>query len=348
MKIKNREISLRKPPFIIAEISANHNKSIERTLKLIDEAKKAGADAVKLQTYTAQDMTLNSNKKEFIISDKNSLWYKKKLFDLYNKGSLPIKWYRDIFNRAKKNNIICFSTPFSENSVDILNNFNVPAFKIASFENTHYPLIYKVIKSKKPIIISLGVSKLNEIEHLVKLLKKNKVKNFALLKCNSSYPANFEESNLKTIIDLKKKFKVEIGLSDHTPGIGAAITAVAYGASIIEKHFTLNKKRGGLDDSFSIEPDELNYLVVESYRAWKSKGKVYYGYTKSEKRSKIFKRSIFCNKNIKKGEKFTKENIKLLRPNTGLHPKYYYKILGKKSLSNIKFATPLKKKYIKF
>lgn len=347
MKIDKRIISENQPPFIIAELSANHNNSIKRTLNLIDEAKRAGADAVKIQTYTADTMTLKSNSKDFLINDKKSLWHGQYLYQLYQKGSMPWEWHQEIFSMSKKKKIFCFSTPFDETAVDFLNKFKVPAFKIASFENNHFPLIKKIIDCKKPVIISLGLTKIKDIEDILKIFKKNRYNNFALLKCTSSYPALVSDSNIMTIAHLKKKFNVEIGLSDHTPGIGAAVASVVYGASIIEKHFTLNKKSGGLDDSFSIEPDELNNLVVESRRAWESKGKVYYGVSKSEKKSLIFKRSIYAFKEIKKGEKFSRNNIKIVRPSYGIAPKYFDKILGKKSLKYIKEATPIKKNYYK-
>ena len=348
MKINNRKISLNSPPFIVAEISANHNNKLDRALKLIDEAKKAGADAIKIQTYTADTITLKTNNKEFLISDKKSLWKGKYLHDLYKLGSTPWTWHKELFNRAKKNKIICFSSPFDESAVDFLQKFKVPAYKIASFENNHIPLVEKIIKTKKPIIISTGATYLREIYTIVKLFKKRKFKNYAFLKCTSSYPASVRDSNIETIIDLRKRFKTEIGLSDHTPGIGAAVASVSLGASIIEKHFTLNKSAGGLDDSFSIDPNELNNLVIECRRAWESKGKIFYGVAKSEKNSLIFKRSIYTSKNIRKGEIFTKKNIKVVRPNLGLHPKFYEKILGKKALKNLNKATALKKShYIK-
>ena len=346
MKIYNKKISVNHPPFIIAEISANHNNSIKRTLNLVREAKKAGADAIKLQTYKAESLTLNSSKSQFVINDKKSLWYKKTLFDLYQKGSLPTSYYKEIFREARKKDIICFSTPFDEVSVDFLSKFKVPAFKIASFENNHFPLIEKVITKKKPLIISLGATTYKEILFLYKFLRNKKFNNFAFLQCTSSYPARIEESNIKTILDLKKKFKIEIGLSDHTPGIGAAISAISYGASIIEKHFTLDKNSGGLDDIFSMDPDEFNLLVRESKNAWLSLGKTYYGLTKSEKRHKVFKRSIYAKKDIKKGEIFSEKNIKIIRPNYGIEPKYYKKILGKIAKRNIRYASPLKKKDI--
>ena len=347
MKIAGKKISVNNPPFIIAELSANHNNNINRAFKIIKEAKKAGADAIKLQTFTADSITLNSSKKDFIIEDKKSLWKNRKLYDLYKQASLPKKWYKEIFNEAKKNELICFSSPFDSDAVDFLEKFKVPAFKIASFENNHYPLISKVITKKKPTLISLGVTELSEILHVVKFLNFNKFNNFAFLHCSSSYPANLEESNIKNILDLKKRFKFEIGYSDHTPGIGAAIAAVSYGASIIEKHFTIDKMGGGLDDTFSSDPDEFSLLVKELKKAWLSLGRVNYKLTKSELRHKIFKRSIYVSKDIKKGEIFTENNIKIVRPSFGLEPKYYDRILGKRSKRNLKFADALQKKDIK-
>ena len=345
MKIFGREITTKKQPFIIAEISANHNNSMTRTLKIIKEAKKVGAHAIKLQTYDANSMTLNSNNKFFLIKDKKSLWYKKNLYDLYKKAALPYSWYKEIFAEAKKNDIICFSTPFDENAVDYLDNYNVPAYKIASFENNHIPLLEKVIKNKKPLIISLGATTKREINYLYNFLIKKKFYNFAFLQCTSAYPAKIEDSNIKTIIDLKKKYKVEIGLSDHTLGIGAAVAAISYGATIIEKHFTLDKNAGGFDDIFSMDPDEFRLLVNETKNAWLSLGKISYGLSKDEKRHKMFKRSIFVSKDIKKNEKFTKDNLKIVRPSNGLDPMYFKSVIGKKSKQNLKFGTPLQKKH---
>ena len=342
MKIGKREISERKPPFIVADISANHNNSLNRTLKLIDAAKNAGADAIKIQTYKPDTITLKSKKKDFLINNKKSLWFGKYLYELYSKGSLPWEWHKAVFERAKKNKITCFSTPFDETAVNFLEKLKCPLYKVASFENNHVPLIEKLISLKKPIIISTGLTRLNDIKFIIENFKKKKFKNFVLLKCTSSYPAPEEDTNLKCIEDLRKRFKINVGLSDHTEGIGVAIASVMFGSVLIEKHFTLDKKDGGLDDSFSINPKELKELVVETKRAWKSKGKVYYGISKSERASIIFKRSIYISKNIKKNELFTKKNIKVIRPNLGLHPKYFNQILGKKAKKNLFRANPLK------
>ena len=341
MKIGKRKISDNYPPFIVAEISANHNNSLKRTLRLVDEAKRAGADAIKIQTYKAETITLKSKKKDFLISNKKSLWHGKYLYDLYSKGSLPWKWHKAIFDRARKKKIICFSSPFDETAIDFLEKLKCPIYKVASFENNHVPLIEKLISLNKPIIISTGLTNLKDIKSILSNFKKKNFKNFMLLKCTSSYPAPEEDTNLKCIQDLIKKFDINIGLSDHTEGIGVAIASVAFGASLIEKHFTLDKKDGGLDDSFSINPRELRELVVESKRAWKSKGKIFYGISKSEKASMIFKRSIYISKNIKKNEILTTKNIKVVRPNLGLHPKYFNLVLGKKAKKNLFEANPL-------
>ena len=300
MKIGKREISERKPPFIVAEISANHNNSLNRTLKLIDAAKNAGADAIKIQTYKPDTITLKSKKKDFLINNKKSLWFGKYLYELYSKGSLPWEWHKAVFERAKKNKITCFSTPFDETAVNFLEKLKCPLYKVASFENNHVPLIEKLISLKKPIIISTGLTRLNDIKFIIQNFKKKKFKNFVLLKCTSSYPAPEEDTNLKCIEDLRKRFKINVGLSDHTEGIGVAIASVMFGSVLIEKHFTLDKKDGGLDDSFSINPKELKELVVETKRAWKSKGKVYYGISKSERASIILKGQSIFQKILKK------------------------------------------------
>jgi len=347
MKIGKITIGLNNKPCIIAEISGNHNKKLKNAIKLVEVAAKAGADIVKLQTYTPDTITLKSSRKEFLIKDKKSLWKNKKLYDLYKKGFTPWKWHPVIFKKAKKLGITCFSSVFDETSVDFLEKLNVPAYKISSFESTHYPLIKKVIKTKKPIIISVGLNSLKEINDLVKFLKKNKCNNFALLKCTSAYPAMPSDSNIKTINDMRKKFNCEVGLSDHTLGIGASIAAISHKATIIEKHITLNKSTNGVDEKFSLEPNELKSLVKESYIAWQALGKVFYGPTKNEINSLKFRRSIYCFKNIKKGEKFTKFNVKIVRPSLGLEPKFFNHILGKKAKINLKFSTPLKWSHVK-
>ena len=332
----------KKTPIIIAEMSGNHNGSLKQALKIVKEASKAGADAIKLQTYTADTITLNSKNRDFIIHDKKSLWKKEKLYNLYKKAHTPWSWHKKIFNLAKKLNIVCFSSPFDETAVDFLEKLNTPIYKIASFEITHLPLIKKVAETKKPIIMSTGLASKKEIKEAVRIAKKNGCPKVILLKCTSAYPASIGDSNLKTIIDLKKTFKCDVGFSDHTLGIGAALAAIATGASVIEKHFTLSKKDKGVDTAFSMDVSQLKLLVKEAKNAYYSIGKINYKLSNSEKKSKIFRRSIYAKANIKKGDLFTRKNIKVIRPAFGLQPKYYFKILGKKSKRNISKASRIK------
>ena len=341
-KINKRIIGLNYKPFIVAEMSGNHNGSLERALKIIDKAAACGADAIKLQTYTADTMTMNLESKEFSVTDQQSIWKNKKLYDLYDKAHTPWKWHRKLFKHAKQRNILCFSAPFDMTAVDFLEDLNCPAYKIASFENNHEPLIRRVVRTKKPVIVSTGMASESEIRKIVNIFKKENSKNFMLLKCTSSYPALHSESNLETIKDMRKKFNCEVGLSDHSKGIGSAIASVAYGASLIEKHFTLSKKDKGVDSSFSMDPRELKLLCVNSNIAWESKGKVFYGPTKSEKRSLKYRRSIYFSKNLEKGDIINSSNIKVIRPSFGLSPSYYDKIIGKKLTKSVKKGTRVK------
>ena len=328
----------KKTPLIIAEMSGNHNGSLKKALQLVREASKAGADAIKLQTYTAETITIDSNKNDFIIHDKNSLWKKNKLFNLYKKAHTPWSWHKKIFQLAKKLKLICFSSPFDETAVDFLDKLDVPFYKIASFEITHLPLIAKVAKTKKPIIISTGLASKKEIKEAINIAKKNGCPKIILLKCTSSYPAEITDSNVITIKDLKKTFKCDVGFSDHTLGIGAAIAAISNGAKIVEKHFTISKKDKGVDAAFSMDVSELKLLVKEARNAYLSLGKVNYKLSIAEKNSKIFRRSIYAKENIKKGQVFSDKNIKIIRPSFGLSPKYYFKLLGKKSKRLIRKA----------
>lgn len=346
LKIENNKISLKKKPVLISEISGNHNGKLDLALKLIRKAAKYGTDLIKLQTYQASDLTLNSTRSEFYVKHKKSLWKKKNLYKLYTKGSTLKDWHYKLFQEAKKYKVTCFTSIFNENDIVFLENLKVPAYKIASFECLHYPLIKKVIKTKKPILISTGLCNLVEIKELVNFLKKNNCKNYALLKCTSSYPAITNDLNLNTISDMRKNFKCEIGYSDHTVGFNAAIGAIHQGASFIEKHICLNKNIG-IDSKFSMKVEDIPKIKNFINEAYLSKGKIFYGASKNELPNLQFRRSIYVSKNIKKGEKFTKFNIRIIRPGLGLEPKYYWDILGKKSLANIKFATPLKWKYIK-
>ena len=332
----------RTKPLIIAELSGNHNNSLKHCLRSIEAAADSGVDAIKFQTYVADSLTIDCSSKDFIINDRKSPWYKKKLYHLYKVGSTPWEWHKELFIKAKKCGLIAFSTPFDFKSFQFLKKFNPPCYKISSFENTFHYLIKKVSETKKPVIISTGLSSRDEIEESVKIAKKNKAKKIVLLKCSSNYPAQPEDLNLKTMIEMRNKFKCEIGLSDHTLGIGSAIAAVTLGARVIEKHFTLNKKIKTVDSTFSLDPKEMGLLVKETSAAWKSLGKITYTLSKSELNSKKFKRSLYFIKNIKKGDKISTFNIKAIRPGFGLPSKYFNKLLGKRVKKNIKKGSAVK------
>ena len=345
MKKNKINIGINHQPFIIAEMSANHSNSLKNALKLIDKAAYSGASAVKIQTFTADEMTINSSKKSFYINDKKNLWKGQKLYKLYEKASTPRSWHKALFERAKKKNIILFSTPFSENAVDFLETFNPPLYKIASFENNDLKLIEKVAKTKKPIIISTGMASVSQIKLIIKTIRKFSNNIIILLKCTSSYPAPFQDLNLKTIEQMRKIFKCEIGLSDHSIGITAPILSIAYGATVIEKHFKIDEK--GLDAKFSLNPDEFKKCVVECANAKKAIGKNYLGVASSEKNNLKYRRSLFLIKDLKKGKKFTKENISSIRGGKGLDPKFLSNFIGKISLKNLKGPRPLSFKMIK-
>ena len=337
-KIGNKLIGNAHKPFIIAEMSGNHNQSIDRALRIVDAAAACGADAIKLQTYTADTITI---KGAYTINDPNSLWNGKELHDLYKEAYTPWEWHKEIFEHSKSKGILAFSSPFDETAVDFLESLNCPAYKIASFENTHLPLIRKVAQTGKSVIVSTGVSSIAEIDEAVQTLKLNGCKNFALLKCTSTYPASPENTNLLTIPHLRGLHKCIVGLSDHTMGIGASVAAVALGASIIEKHFTLNRADGGVDSAFSLEPEELKELVVETERAHLALGEVMYGVQTSEEKSRFFKRSIYACEDIAPGEIFSEKNLKIIRPGDGLSPKYWDLIIGHKCKAAIKKGTPI-------
>jgi N-acetylneuraminate synthase len=341
MRIENFEISVNNRPFIIAEMSGNHNQSIERAIRIIEVAAASGAHAVKLQTYTADSMTIDHRGGLFDIKDETSLWKNRNLYELYQEAYTPWEWHEALFKCAKDNGIICFSTPFDDNAVDFLEKLGAPAHKIASFENNHHPLLKKVSRTGKPIIMSTGVSSLSDLSESVQVLKDNGCKDLVLLKCTSNYPSSPVNSNVRTIPHLRELFSCEVGLSDHTMGIGVPVAAVTLGATVIEKHFTLSRAEGGVDSAFSLEPDELKAMVIETERAWESLGTVQYGIQESERKSLNFKRSIYVVKDILAGEKFSTENIRVIRPGDGLAPKFFESILGKKASADIKTGTPL-------
>lgn len=338
IKIGNHTIGLNHSPFIIAEMSGNHNQSLERALQIVDAAALAGAHAIKLQTYSADTITI---KGAYTINDENSLWNGKELYDLYQEAHTPWEWHQPIFDRAKEKGLVAFSSPFDETAVDFLETLHVPAYKIASFENTHLPLIRKVAQTGKPIIISTGVSSIADIDETVRLLRNEGCENFILLKCTSTYPATPENTNINTIPHLSKLYNCIVGLSDHTMGIGVSVAAVTLGARVIEKHFTLRRADGGVDSAFSLEPEELKALVVETKNAYLSLGEISYGVQQAEEKSKFFKRSIYVSKDIAIGEIFTNENLKIIRPGNGLAPKFIDDIIGKKAKCFIKAGTPL-------
>ena len=326
--------------FFIAEISANHCGSFNLAKKLIKCAKINGADAVKLQTYTADTMTIKSNKKYFKI--KEGLWKGYTLWDLYNRAHTPLNWHKKLFKYGKSLGIKVFSTPFDDTAVDFLEKLNCPIYKIASFEMTDLNLIKKVSKTKKPLIISTGMANLKEIKTTVNTAKKNGAKDITLLYCVSNYPSSIEDFNLNNIKILKKKFKCKVGISDHSTDNRVAIASIASGAEVIEKHIALDNQKKGFDIDFSLKGKEIKKLRDDIDVAFKLLGKNTFFRNKSENKSKIFRRSIFTTKDIKKGEKFTKDNIRVVRPGHGLPPKYYNKILNKKSSLNINKYEPLK------
>ena len=341
LTINRHPISSDLPPFIIAEMSGNHNQSLERALEIVDAVARTGAHAIKLQTYTADTMTLDLKEREFFISDDKSPWKGQSLYDLYKIAHTPWDWHKPIFAHARKLGLICFSTPFDETSVNFLEKLRSPAYKIASFENTDIPLIQRVASTGKPLIISTGMATLEELDESVNAARQSGCKDLILLKCTSTYPATPENSNLLTIPHLRERYKCEVGLSDHTLGIGVAVASVALGATVIEKHFTLRRADGGVDSTFSMEPAEMKELVEETARAWQSLGKAYIGPTEAEKSSITFRRSLYIVKDLKAGDLLTKENVRAIRPGLGLPPKHFNQILGKKIKSSVKMGTAL-------
>ncbi|SEW03360.1 pseudaminic acid synthase [Chitinophaga arvensicola] len=340
IQIANRIIGDNHPPFVIAEMSGNHNRSIDRAFAIVKAAKEAGAHAIKLQTYTPDTMTIDHRGGLFEIKDENSLWKGRNLYELYQEAMTPYEWHKPIFDYAKELGIICFSTPFDEHAVDMLDELGVPCHKVASFENNDHPLLRKIAKSNKPVIMSSGVSTLAGLDEGVSVLRDNGCKDLVLLKCTSSYPSSPENTNLATIPHMKQLFNCHVGLSDHTMGVGAAVASVALGARVIEKHFCLSRAEGGVDSAFSLEPDEFKSLVIEAERAFLAIGNIQYGIQNAERKSLNFKRSVYVVKDIAAGEIFTKENIRIIRPGDGLHPKFYEQLIGSKSNRNLKRGEP--------
>ncbi|WP_448524545.1 pseudaminic acid synthase [Parathermosynechococcus lividus] len=337
----NIKSSILTQPFIIAELSGNHNQSLDRALEIIASVAQSGAHALKIQTYTADTMTIKSAKEGFQITDQASLWKNQSLYDLYQRAYTPWEWHQPIFERAKELGLIAFSTPFDLTAVDFLEKLNCPIYKIASFENADLALIKRVAETGKPVIMSTGMATLAELDEAVRTIRSTGNNQIVLLKCTSTYPADPTDSNLRTIPHLKDLFGCEVGLSDHTLGIGVAVAAVALGATVIEKHFTLSRADGGVDAAFSMEPHEMKLLVEETRRAYQALGHVHYGPTEAEKKSLVYRRSLYFVKDMLPGEEITPEAIRSIRPGYGLPPKYYEVLLGKRVKMAIERGTPV-------
>lgn len=341
INISGRWVGAEHPPLIIAEMSGNHNQSLERALEIVDAVAKTGAHALKIQTYTPDTMTLNLCEREFMINDANSLWAGSSLYDLYKEAYTPWDWHKPIFDRARSHGLIPFSTPFDQTSVQFLEELNVPCYKIASFENTDLPLIRLVAATGKPLIISTGMASLAELDELVRTAREAGCRDLILLKCTSNYPATAENTNILTIPHMRDLFDCEIGLSDHTMGLGVSVGAVALGATVIEKHFTLNRADGGVDSVFSLEPSEMLQLTIETERAWQALGKISYGPTASEEKSRQFRRSLYIVEPLKAGQVLTRDNVRAIRPGLGLPTKYFERLLGKTIKKDAAYGTPV-------
>lgn len=340
-KINNHAIGLGHRPFVIAEMSGNHNQSLDRALAIVDAAAATGVQALKLQTYTADTITLDVRGGAFEIKDDNSLWAGKNLHDLYKLAYTPWEWHKPIMDRAKSHGLVCFSSPFDETAVDFLDELGVPAFKIASFENNHLPLIRKAASTGKPLIMSTGMATLAELDEAVTAAREAGCKDLVLLKCTSTYPATPANSNVLTIPHMRQLFGCEIGLSDHTMGVGVSVAAVAHGATVIEKHFTLSRAEGGVDSAFSLEPAEMASLSIETERAWQGLGAVRYGPTEAELKSVVFRRSIYVAEDVKAGDTFDTTNLRIVRPAAGLPPRFFEQVLGKSAKRDLPKGTPL-------
>jgi N-acetylneuraminate synthase len=339
--IQDRPVGAEHKPYVIAEMSGNHNHSLERALAIVDAAAACGVDALKIQTYTADTMTLDLGRGEFAVHDKDSLWHGETLHSLYQKAYTPWEWHKPIFDRCRELGIMGFSTPFDESAVDFLESLDVPCYKIASFENTDLPLIRKVAATGKPIIISTGMASVAELDDTMRAIRAAGGKDVVLLKCTSTYPATPQNSNLRTLPHLKDLFRCEVGLSDHTMGVGVSVASVAMGACVIEKHFTLRRADGGVDSAFSLEPEEMTSLVIETERAWQGLGQVSYGPTAAEEASLQYRRSLYVGADMKAGEVFTAENLRRIRPGLGLAPKHYEMLLGRRVKQDVAKGTPV-------
>jgi pseudaminic acid synthase len=339
ISIGERQVGLEHPPLVVAEMSGNHNQSLERALAIVDAAAAAGAHALKIQTYTPDTMTLELDEGEFHISDPNSLWKGTSLYQLYGEAQTPWEWHAPIYERARGQGMLVFSTPFDESAVEFLETLDTPCYKIASFENTDLPLIRRVAATGRPMIISTGMASVGELDETVAAARSAGCNDLILLKCTSAYPASPESCNIVTIPHLRDLFRCEVGLSDHTMGTGIAVASVALGATVIEKHFTLRRTDGGVDSSFSLEPDELARLVEETDRAWRALGTVKYGTTEAERASIVFRRSLYIVKDLNAGDVLTRDCIRAIRPGLGLPPKYLDQLVGRTVRQDVRRGT---------
>lgn len=339
MKIGNREIGANYRPYLIAEMSGNHNNSLDRALEIVDAAAASGADAIKLQTYTAETMTLDLHTSDFVIDDPKSLWNGRSLYDLYDEAHTPWDWHAPIIERAKSHDIACFSSPFDHSAVDFLESLDVPAYKIASFELIDIPLIERVAATNKPLIMSTGMATIAEIGDAVLAARHAGAEDIILLKCTSTYPAEPVNTNLATIPAMRQTFGCEVGLSDHTMGTGVSVASIALGAPLIEKHFTLARADGGVDSAFSMEPAEFHALRVECDRAWQAIGGIAFGGTPAEEGSRTFRRSLYIASDMQAGDMLTPENLRAIRPGYGLPPKYLTQLLGQRVARDVARGT---------
>jgi N-acetylneuraminate synthase len=341
LTVSGRPVGQDHPPLVIAELSGNHNGSLARALEIVDAAAGAGAHALKIQTYTADTMTLDIREREFLITDPSSPWHGRTLYDLYAEAHTPWDWHGPIFERAKQHGMIAFSTPFDASAVDFLESLDVPCYKIASFENTDLPLIERVAATGKPLIVSTGMATLGEIDALVRTARCAGRGGVALLKCTSSYPASPESSNVRTIPFLRQAFDCEVGLSDHTLGVGAAVASVALGATLIEKHFTLSRAEGGVDAAFSLEPLEMRMLVDETRRAWQALGEISFGAGECERGSRVFRRSLYFVRDLQKGAVIGPEDVRAIRPGLGLSPTAMQLVIGRTLRDSVARGSPV-------
>jgi pseudaminic acid synthase len=340
-EVAGRPIGRHSAPFVIAEMSGNHNQSLDRALEIVDAAAAAGAHALKIQTYTAETMTLDVARDEFVVGKALDLWKGKSLYQLYQEAHTPWEWHKPIFDRCREKGMIGFSTPFDSTAVDFLESLQVPLYKVASFELTDLPLIAAVARTAKPMIMSTGMGSVAEIDAAVRTARSNGARHIVLLKCTSTYPAAACNTNIATIPHMRALFGTEVGLSDHTMGIGAAVGAVALGATVIEKHFTLRRADGGVDSAFSMEPAEMAALVVETARVWEALGDISYGPTEKEKPSLQYRRSLYVGADLHAGDVLTRENLRIVRPGLGLPPHYFETLLGSRVNRDVSKGTPV-------